>query len=74
MPRRSAEPERKTARQNFQLGERSLRAYFAGGNVRFLKEAEANFAALPATDPYYRNAQFYLGVAKTQLRETDESI
>jgi len=34
----------------------------------------ANFAALPATDPYYRNAQFYLGVTKTQLRKTGESI
>ncbi len=56
------------------MGERSLRAYFAGGNVRFLRDAEANFGALQPGDPSFGNAQFYLGVTKTQLRKTKESI
>jgi hypothetical protein len=60
--------------QSFLLGERSLRAYFAGGNVRFLEDAEANFSLLTPGDRWFDNARFYLGIAKTQLRKTQESI
>jgi hypothetical protein len=74
MFKRSIEVEKDTAQQNFLLGERSLRAYFAGGNVRFLRDAETNFGALRPGDQRFGNARFYLGVAKTQLRETQESI
>jgi tetratricopeptide (TPR) repeat protein len=71
---RSTEAGNRTARQSFLFGERSLRAYLAGGNVRFLEDAEASFAALKPRDKEFDSAQFYLGVAKTQLRKTDESI
>jgi hypothetical protein len=74
MFKRSVESRSHAARQSFLLGERSLRAYFAGGNVRFLKDAEVNFGALRPGDPLFGNARFYLGVAKTQLRETKQSI
>jgi hypothetical protein len=64
----------RNARESFVLGERSLRAYLAGGNVRFLQEAEANFSKLRPEDRQFDNARFYLGVTKTQLRKTQESI
>jgi hypothetical protein len=62
------------AKQNFLLGERSLRAYAAGGNVRFLQDAKANLSAVGPTDRNHGRAQFYLGVALTQLRETTKSV
>src|SRR5271156_4274558 len=71
---RSTESESHTGHQNFVLGERSLRAYFAGGNVRFLEDAEANFGALQPKDKAFDKARFYLAVTKTQLRKTGESI
>src|SRR6516165_9665806 len=60
--------------RSFVLGERSLRAYLAGGNVRFLEDAEMSFSSVPTGDRRYDEAQFYLGITKTQLRKTDESI
>jgi tetratricopeptide (TPR) repeat protein len=74
MFKRSIEPEIQSPQQSFLLGERSLRAYFAGGNVRFLQDAETNFGALRPGDKAFDNARFYLGVTKTQLRKTEESI
>ncbi len=74
MLRRPSQSEGQKAARNFLLGERSLRAYFAGGNVRFLEDAEASFAALPPQDRRFQDARFYLGVAKTELRKTSESI
>jgi len=62
------------AKQSFLLGERSLRAYAAGGNVRFLQDAEANLSVIGPTDRNYGRAQFYLGVALTQLRKTTKSV
>ena len=62
------------AKQSFLLGERSLRAYAAGGNVRFLQDAEANLSAIQPTDCNYGRAQFYLGIALTQLRKTTKSV
>src|SRR6266852_1741370 len=62
------------AKQSFLRGERSLRAYLAGGSVRFLKDAEANFSVLRPEDQRFDDARFYLGVAKAQLRKTKESI
>ena len=63
-----------TTKRNFVLGERSLRAYFAGGNVRYLKEAESSFSEVKPGDKEFDGARFYLGVAKAQLRKTTESI
>jgi len=74
MFRRTVTSESHRAARNFLLGERSLRAYFAGGNVRFLQDAEANFAALDPEDQKFKDARFYLGVTKTELRKTNESI
>ncbi len=56
------------------LGEQSLRAYLAGGNVRFLEDAEASFDAISRDDQRYDTARFYLGITKAQLRKTNESI
>jgi len=67
------EKDRRTHR-SFLLGERSLRAYLAGGNVRFLRDAEANLSVVAPDADYYRDARFYLGITKAQLREADESI
>jgi tetratricopeptide (TPR) repeat protein len=58
----------------FLVGERSLRAYLAGGNVRFLKDAEANLSVVSPDAKQYRDARFYLGITKAQLRKADESI
>jgi tetratricopeptide (TPR) repeat protein len=66
--------EQRNSRHNFVLGEQSLRAYLAGGNVRFLEDAEANFDAISRNDKRYDTARFYLGITKTQLRKTNESI
>jgi hypothetical protein len=66
--------DRRKAQQNFVLGERSLRAYLAGGNVRFLQEAESNFSSLTPRDRRYDDARFYLGITKIQLRKSGESI
>lgn len=62
------------SKRSFLLGERSLRAYFAGGNVRFLRDAEASFNAVDEKYRRYDFARFYLGVAKAQLRKENESI
>jgi hypothetical protein len=72
--RNSREQERRGALRNFVVGERSLRAYLAGGNVRFLEEADANFSRLGPNDRRYEEARFLLGVTKTQLRKADDSI
>lgn len=61
-------------RRSFLLGERSLRAYLAGGNVRFLKDAEFNFSGIGPEFKQYENARFYLGITKAQLRKSTESI
>jgi tetratricopeptide (TPR) repeat protein len=75
MPTKSTDLNSENAKRNFTLGERSLRAYFAGGNVRFLEDAEFALSKLNSNDKQFYNAsRFYLGVAKTQLRKTDESI
>jgi tetratricopeptide (TPR) repeat protein len=74
MTSRSTVSESLTSKQSFVLGERSLRAYLAGGGVRFLEDAEASFSALRPEDRAFDYARFYLGVAKTQLRKTSESI
>lgn len=60
--------------RSFLLGERSLRAYLAGGNVRFLKDAEANLSLVSPNARQYGDARFYLGITKAQLRKADESI
>ena len=70
----SRDPEQRNSRHNFVLGEQSLRAYLAGGNVRFLEDAEASFDAISRNDQRYDTARFYLGITKTQLRKTNESI
>ncbi len=70
----SRDPEQRNSRHNFVLGEQSLRAYLAGGNVRFLEDAEASFDAISRSDQRYDAARFYLGITKTQLRKTNESI
>jgi hypothetical protein len=62
------------ARKRFTHGERSFRAYLAGGNVQFLEEAKTNFLQAIRRDSKFDLARFYLGIAQTQLRETDESI
>jgi tetratricopeptide (TPR) repeat protein len=72
--RDSGQDESRNSKHNFVLGEQSLRAYLAGGNARFLDDAEANFDAIRQNDQWYDDAQFYLGITKTQLRKTDESI
>jgi hypothetical protein len=72
--KRAGERDRPDAQESFVLGERSLRAYLAGGNVRFLEDAVANFSLLGEKDRRYDDACFYLGVTKTQLRKVDESI
>jgi tetratricopeptide (TPR) repeat protein len=74
MLRRFFQPENLDAKRNLIFGERSLRAYFAGGNVRFLRDAEASLSTLKSGDKAYEDAQFYLGVTKAQLRKADESI
>jgi hypothetical protein len=61
-------------KRTFLLGERSLRAYLAGGNVRFLKDAEASLSVIGPNAKQYRDARFYLGITKAQLRKADESI
>jgi tetratricopeptide (TPR) repeat protein len=70
----SPDPQKRDAEHNFILGEQSLRAYLAGGNVHFLEDAEASFDAISRGDQRYDAARFYLGVTKTQLRKTGESI
>ena len=72
--RNSADQVRRVALKSFVLGERSLRAYLAGGNVRFLEEAEANFGRLRPSDKRYDEARFLLGITKTQLRKSNDSI
>jgi hypothetical protein len=72
--RNTGEQDRRNAEQSFVLGERSLRAYLAGGNVRFLEDAESNFSVLDPKDRRYDDARFYLAVTKVQLRKADESI
>lgn len=66
--------KRRRERHNFVFGERSLRAYLAGGNVRFLDDAEKSLDLVDPSSVDYRNARLYLGVAKTQLRKSSESI
>ncbi len=63
-----------STQRNFLLGERSLRAYLAGGNVHFLEDAEANLSMVGPDAKQYRDARFYLGITKAQLRKADESI
>ena len=70
----SRDSEERNSKHNFVLGEQSLRAYLAGGNVRFLEDAEASFDAISRNDKRYDTARFYLGITKTQLRKTNESI
>jgi len=60
--------------QNFLLGQNYLRAYAAGGNVRFLEDAEGTLEAVPRSDRFFERAQFYLAIAKTQLRKSEEAI
>src|SRR5260370_25953327 len=72
--RNSADQVRRVALKSFVLGERSLRAYLGGGNVRFLEEAEANFGRLRPSDKRYDEARFLLGITKTQLRKSNDSI
>jgi hypothetical protein len=74
MLRRLAQSESSNARHAFLVGERSLRAYLAGGSVDFLKDAEANLSSLRSGDRSYETARYYLGIIKTQFRETRESI
>jgi tetratricopeptide (TPR) repeat protein len=74
MYRDPSKQDRHSAQQSFVVGERSLRAYFAGGNVRFLQDAEANFSQLNPNDERYDDARFFLGITKTQLRKSKESI
>jgi hypothetical protein len=74
MFRFSSDSSPRTAQQAFLLGERSLRAYLAGGNLRFLRDAETNFSALRPHDKAFTKAQFFLGITKSQLRESAESI
>jgi tetratricopeptide (TPR) repeat protein len=62
------------AQRSFVLGERSLRAYLAGGNVRFLKDAEANLSLIGPDTKQYQTARYYLGITKAQLRKSGESI
>lgn len=64
----------RSTHRSFLLGERSLRAYLAGGNVRFLEDAEANLSVIGPRAKQYRDARFYLGITKAQLRKSDESI
>src|SRR5690242_667086 len=64
----------RNAQRSFLLGERSLRAYLAGGNVRFLEDAEANLSVIGPDAKQYKDARFYLGITKAQLRKADESI
>jgi tetratricopeptide (TPR) repeat protein len=66
--------QNRSTQRNFLLGERSLRAYLAGGNVRFLEDAEANLSMIGPDAKQYKNARFYLGITKAQLRKADESI
>lgn len=68
---KTASPE---ARKSFVHGERSFRAYLAGGNVQFLEGAKTNFLQAIRSDAQFNLARFYLGIAQTQLRETNESI
>lgn len=72
--RTSTEQDRRVALKSFVLGERSLRAYLAGGNVRFLEEAEASFSRLRPRDKRYDEARLLLGITKTQLRKSNDSI
>jgi|SRR5215813_9512137 len=60
--------------QRFALGERSLRAYLAGGNAQFLKDAEDNLSFVGFQNERYLYARFYLAITKAQLRKADESI
>jgi hypothetical protein len=64
----------RNTQRSFVLGERSLRAYLAGGNVRFLKDAEASLSVIGPEAKQYKDARFYLGITKAQLRKADESI
>jgi len=66
--------QNRNIQRNFLLGERALRAYLAGGNVRFLKDAETNLSVIGPNAKQYRDARFYLGVTKAQLRKASESI
>src|SRR5882757_11176900 len=68
---KKASPE---ARRSFMHGERSFRAYLAGGNVQFLQDAKANFLQATRRDQNFDLARFYLGITQTQLRETNQSI
>jgi tetratricopeptide (TPR) repeat protein len=70
----SPAPQKRDAEHSFIFGEQSLRAYLAGGNVHFLQDAEASFDAIGPSEQRYDVARFYLGVTKTQLRKTAESI
>jgi hypothetical protein len=71
--RKHGKQDRDTQR-SFLLGERSLRAYLAGGNVRFLKDAETNLSMIGPEARQYEYARFYLGITKAQLRKASESI
>jgi tetratricopeptide (TPR) repeat protein len=71
---RNSGNQQSSVQRSFLLGERSLRAYLAGGNVRFLKDAEANLSMVGPDAKQYRDARFYLGITKAQLRKADESI
>lgn len=71
--RNPGKQDRNTQR-SFLLGERSLRAYLAGGNVRFLNDAETNLSVIGPEATQYKDARFYLGITKAQLRKANESI
>src|ERR1035438_1201706 len=66
--------QHRNTQRSFLLGERSLRAYLAGGNVRFLKDAETNLSVIGPEARQYKDARFYLGITKAQLRKANESI
>ena len=56
------------------LGERFLRAYAAGGNVRFLQDALVSLRAVKQEDPNFDNARFCIGVTYGQLRQEQEAL